>query len=89
MSHRIELTAEQSIELFPLLSNAYAGCGAVFAQIRRGKFPDHERVFVDCHRLDAETAKRLRAFLDKEAARRISPPLPSPIRKAPTLGVQP
>lgn len=65
---RIELSPKQATELEPLLHEAYAGGGTVFAQLQRGRFPNHETFVVSCHFIPPESSRRLRAFLSKEAA---------------------
>ena len=66
---KITLSAEQKASIEPLVRQASLAGGSVFAQARRGMFPEHEQIFVTCHLVPAESHKRLKKFLDQEAAR--------------------
>ena len=66
---RITLTGEQAGTLEPLMQRAYAEGGTVFCQCRRLAFPDNDKLAITCHMVPAESSRRLKAWLDKEAAR--------------------
>ncbi len=72
---RITFTAAQAAQLEPLMREAYATGGTVFAQVKWATFPNHETLVVSCHFIPAESSKRIRAFLTKEAQRIAKTPL--------------
>ena len=73
---KITLTPEQAAHLEPLMQRAYAQGGTVFAQVRRGQYPDHKTATVSCHIIPPESSRRLRTWLIKEAERITNPNQP-------------
>lgn len=66
---KIILNQTQSAEMEPMVRDAYMTGGTVFCQCRRLAFPDNDKLAVTCHLVPAESSQRLKAWLDKEAAR--------------------
>ena len=65
----ITLTPAQAAQLEPLTRRAYATGGTIFCQIQRAAFPNNGAFVLKAHLVPAESSRRLRTFLTKEAQR--------------------